>query len=148
MKKLLKKKRRKNFQKKKFKKQKPLVPSKHAAAHLRQGLDDRQVQPQRLCLRADHAPGAQSGVHGLEKGPLEEDFRGPDGVGGVDDDRVVAPGGGLGHKVDAVADVHGDPRVGEAQRHFGKVLLGDVDDHAVDLGEVDVLDALVPRHFP
>lgn len=44
-------------------------------------LDDVQVQPQRLCLRADHTPRAHGSGHGLEKGALEELGSGAWGMG-------------------------------------------------------------------
>ena len=101
------------------------------------------MQPDALPLRGEHAPGLERPVNLLEERLLEEHRRRTHRVGRVDDDCVVRSLGGVAHELDAVADVDVDARIVKPARHPGEELLRDLDDHAVDLRDVEVLNRRV-----
>ncbi|MNK84672.1 hypothetical protein D3C87_1045290 [compost metagenome] len=76
----------------------------------------------------------------------EEPFAGADGIRRVDEDDVVRVGH-LGHEGHGVTDVNGDPRIAQGARDAGEPLAGLLDDHAVDLAEVDMGHAGVAQDF-
>mmetsp|Transcript_22850 Transcript_22850/g.58213 ORF Transcript_22850/g.58213 Transcript_22850/m.58213 type:complete len:258 (-) Transcript_22850:349-1122(-) len=120
---------------------------KHTLAHGGQRLDDVQVQPQALGLRAHDAPGAHRAVQRLEERLLKQHLGGAHRVGGVDDDGVIGALLRVLHKLDAVADVQVHARVVKAHRHLREVLLGHLGNHAVNLGDVDLLQRRVARQL-
>ena len=106
------------------------------------------MEPDALTLRAQDAAGFERPVDLLEERLLEEHTRGSDGIGGIDDDGVVGTLLRVADELDAVAHVDVDARVVEPAGHAGEELLRDVDDHAVDLGDVEALHGGMPDNLP
>jgi len=118
----------------------------HGADLSDEARDELHVLPHRLALRGDAAAGGERGGEVGVEGALEERSGGAHGVGGVGDDDIELALVLLGLDVDrsvAADELHLGvvPRRG----NVGEVLLAAVDDHLVDLADVDLLDAVVAQ---
>ena len=101
-----------------------------------------------LCLLDDESVFAEGFMRTLVEFAGEKAFTGSDRVGAVDDDDIIEVLDGF-RKGDAVSymDVKLFRRIKERGCNGREVFLGEFNDAAVDVSEVDLLDAVVTADF-